>query len=105
MRGGVGFGGGFGEVAGAGADVEAATASLPRAGFDVDLPVAALAGWIGGAVGNGVLAADVFGDLGGERVDILERAGEVGDTAGLLSDFFEDFLGVADFVLVGVVAE
>jgi hypothetical protein len=43
---------------------------------------AGVAAGFGAVVGEGVLAADVAGDFGGDLVDLVEGFGEEGDAAG-----------------------
>lgn len=93
--GGVGGGVFCGEVPGAGANEEFAVAFGLSGDGD-----AAKSGYVagrGGVVAEGVLAADVAGDLGGDLVDIVERAGKVGDAAGFVGEHLERALRVVNF--------
>ena len=92
-----------GEVAGAGADVEFAIAlGLGDYRYFAE---ARVAGGFGAVVGEGVLAADVAGDFGGDFVDLVEGFWEKGDAAGFAREHLQGAAGVADFASRHFVAE
>src|ERR1700722_14506748 len=68
----------------------------------------AVGGGIGGIVAQGVLIANIAGDLHTDRVDVFEARGEESQPAGGFSEFGEIFGGFANhffIVLAIVVAE
>lgn len=86
-----GCGIGFGVVAGAGPDGHLAV--MGGVGFDADGAVAAEAGGFAGVVANRVLVANVFGDFGGNGVDVVEGVREEGEATGFVGEKLESAAG------------